>query len=317
MWNLLDIVLILASVEQCDPNLIFWLVEELLDGQTIDGCRTVFEYLESRRERMIPGRQSQKLVVLRSCNELLRRLSRAEDAAFCGRIFIYMFQSFPLGDRSSVNLRGEFHAENVTIFDVPAAEPPVSEPMDVDDTSGSKALPNPRLSKVGPSDGKPGQISAKPLEPDGLYPIFWGLQTSFSQPKRLFEPDNLAHFKTALGLTVRTFETAGEEQDAQSRSDKGVDKQGEKTKQVLKRKRDKDDDAATGLNPKYLTSRDLFELEVRAPFFLECSQDAKPTADQRSVLPEARPHPGTHYLRLSAVPVRLVQEEEWLTCGAK
>ena len=38
-------------LEQCEPGLIFWLIEELLYSQTIDGCRKVFDYLESRRER--------------------------------------------------------------------------------------------------------------------------------------------------------------------------------------------------------------------------------------------------------------------------
>jgi hypothetical protein len=40
-----------ARLEQCEPGLIFWLIEELLDSQTIEGCRKVFDYLESRRER--------------------------------------------------------------------------------------------------------------------------------------------------------------------------------------------------------------------------------------------------------------------------
>lgn len=39
-------------LEQCEPGLVFWLVEELLDSQTIDGCRNVFDYLDSRRERI-------------------------------------------------------------------------------------------------------------------------------------------------------------------------------------------------------------------------------------------------------------------------
>ena len=50
VWNLLDVVAILSNYELCEPTLIFWLVEELLDSQTIDGCRKVFDYLESRRE---------------------------------------------------------------------------------------------------------------------------------------------------------------------------------------------------------------------------------------------------------------------------
>jgi THO complex subunit 1 len=52
VWNLLDIVAILSDHELCEPGLIFWLVEELLDSQIIDGCRRVFDYLESRRERI-------------------------------------------------------------------------------------------------------------------------------------------------------------------------------------------------------------------------------------------------------------------------
>lgn len=52
VWNLLDVVAILSDHELCEPGLIFWLVEELLDSQIIDGCRQVFDYLESRRERI-------------------------------------------------------------------------------------------------------------------------------------------------------------------------------------------------------------------------------------------------------------------------
>lgn len=69
VWNLLDIVSIFSDngnpppshtyswvlkesiAGKCEPGLIFWLIEELLDSQTIDGCRKVFDYLESRRER--------------------------------------------------------------------------------------------------------------------------------------------------------------------------------------------------------------------------------------------------------------------------
>ena len=43
----------LTCAEYCEPGLAFWLVEELLDSQTIDGCRIVFDYLDSRRERLI------------------------------------------------------------------------------------------------------------------------------------------------------------------------------------------------------------------------------------------------------------------------
>ncbi|EAQ88945.1 hypothetical protein CHGG_05564 [Chaetomium globosum CBS 148.51] len=241
VWNLLDILSLLSDLELCDPALLFWLVEELLDSQTIAGCRKVFDFLESRRERITSKHFKQKqLVILRTCNELLRRLSRALDPAFCGRVFIFMFQSFPLGDKSSVNLRGEYHVENVTTFD---QETPIAdgEKMDVD------------------TDAKPQKD--KPLDPDTLYPIFWSLQESFNQPKKLFESSHFSAFKAGLEATMATFWTINPEKPTRAREKQ--DKPDEEANPSLKRKRnDVDDELASGFNPKYLTSRDLFKLEL-------------------------------------------------------
>ncbi|KAK4124004.1 hypothetical protein N657DRAFT_645619 [Parathielavia appendiculata] len=241
VWNLLDILSLLSDCELCDPALLFWLVEELLDSQTIAGCRKVWDFLESRRERITAKHFKQKqLVILRTCNELLRRLSRALDPAFCGRVFIFMFQSFPLGDKSSVNLRGEYHVENVTIFnqDTPAVD---GDKMDVDtDTKSQKD---------------------KPLDPDTLYPIFWSLQESFNQPKKLFDPSHFTSFKAGLEATMATFRSIKPEQP--SKAKERLDKPVEEMNHSLKRKRDDvDDELASGFNPKYLTSRDLFKLEI-------------------------------------------------------
>lgn len=41
-----------GRIEQCDPAVVYLLVEELLDSQTLDGCRVVLDYLEPRRQRM-------------------------------------------------------------------------------------------------------------------------------------------------------------------------------------------------------------------------------------------------------------------------
>ncbi|KAH7258131.1 hypothetical protein NW759_005414 [Fusarium solani] len=239
VWNLLDILSILSDDGQCDPALLFWLAEELLDSQTISGCRKIFDFLESRRERITAKHFKQKqLIILRSCNELLRRLSRAEDTAFCGRVFIFMFQSFPLGDKSSVNLRGEYHVENVTTYETTTAEN--DSKMDVDTpTGGAKSTSRSNDAKKGDKE--------KPLSTDALYPLFWSLQESFSQPKRLFEAANLASFKESLGATMKFFQTIHND-----------------SRRSLKRKRDagEEDENSNAFNPKYLTSRDLFDLEI-------------------------------------------------------
>ncbi len=238
----------------------------MLDSQTIAGCRKVFDFLESRREKITSKHfEQKKLVILRTCNELLRRLSRAEDTAFCGRVFIFMFQSFPLGDKSSVNLRGEYHVENETTFDQDFKKDESTEKMDVDPPSNGvrEAQDNKASSKAASSDGKTGSQTANRLDPDQLYPIFWSLQSIFSQPKKLFDPAHLAQFKAGIEATMATFGTIKPEAQKQKQE---KDKQGEDTKRSPKEKaEDGDDELANTFNPKYLTSRDLFELEVMPP----------------------------------------------------
>ncbi|KAF4628109.1 hypothetical protein G7Y89_g10040 [Cudoniella acicularis] len=270
LWNLLDIIAILSDDEQCDPALLFWLVEELLDSQTIAGCRKIFDYLESRRERITAKHFPQKqLVILRSCNELLRRLSRAEDTAFCGRVFIFLFQSFPLGDKSSVNLRGEFHTENVTTFDDMPPKGSDLESMEVD-SDAKIAVPTlkvPSSSSTGANKtpeetngfakGSSPTKSVPPMSMDQLYPIFWSLQQSFSQPKRLFDKEHFDSFKSGMEATLTMFKAIQNESNGRPL------KSMEENKRGVKRKRgEDDDDLANAFNPKYLTSRDLFELEI-------------------------------------------------------
>ncbi|KAF5966843.1 hypothetical protein FBULB1_11468 [Fusarium bulbicola] len=245
VWNLLDILSILSDDGQCDPALLFWLAEELLDSQTTAGCRKIFDFLESRRERITANHFKQKqLIILRTCNELLRRLSRAEDTAFCGRVFIFMFQSFPLGDKSSVNLRGEYHVENVTTYEVTRAEDEstmaVDEPEEqLKEQTESKSTPK-------SADAKKAE-KEKPLSTDELYPIFWSLQEYFSQPKKLFETTNLSSFKEGLAATMQVFQTVHND-----------------SRRSLKRKREsgEEDESSNTFNPKYLTSKDLFDLEI-------------------------------------------------------
>jgi len=270
VWNFFDILCVLSDNEQCDPALLCWLVEELLDAQTIDGCRTIFDYLESRRERIIAKNLKQKhLVILRACNELLRRLSRAEDAAFCGRVFIFMFQSFSLGDRSSVNLRGEYHVDNVTAYETaPDKTGLISDEMEID-TQGaeSQAERDERgsvrwSSKAVSFDAKNRPGSEKPLDSDALYPIFWSLQHHFSQPLSLFDAAEFTRFQEAMEKTLTAFETI----DKMQRSTKSSDET-----RIIAQKRKHPESAeerdGSNYNPKYLTSRDLFDLELGDLYF--------------------------------------------------
>ncbi|KAL6718435.1 hypothetical protein ACLMJK_004525 [Lecanora helva] len=278
VWNLFDALSILSDLE------------ELLDTQTIQGCKVVFDYLDSRRERITAKHFKQKnLIILRACNELLRRLSRAEDTVFCGRVFIFLFQSFPLGDRSSVNLRGEYHTENITVFEdlPPKAKSVADDRMEIDQDQNGEAVgaqllttdtaatvsqradqsedprthptPPPKTVKFDAKDGSAkNHLQEWTLDMDELYPIFWSLQESFSTPTRLFEETNLQLLKEGLEATMRKFKEVHQELSA-----RGTAKVLDESKRGVKRKRNgQQDELSTSFNPKYLTSRDLFDLEI-------------------------------------------------------
>lgn len=296
VWVLLDIITVLSDNDLCEPGLGTYLIEDLLDTQTIEGCRKVFDYLESRRERLIAKhfRPGKHLVLLRLCNDLLRRLSRAEDTVFCGRVFIFLFQSFPLGDKSSVNLRGEFHVENATTFDPsPMKSEHAIKPMELDPTEAqshtpqatsgaqtpasqshsqdpdpktttARGTPIPKLAKS--SDSKETTEAAlPPPDLDTLYPKFWTLQSFFSSPTRLFEASNMSTFKDGIEQTISCFRSVA--QSSTSTTNPSDIKRG------LKRKRTSEMDvsnstvSSTTFNPKYLTNRDLFDLEVHDTAF--------------------------------------------------
>ncbi|KAF1959864.1 nuclear matrix protein-like protein [Byssothecium circinans] len=256
VWNLLDVLQYYGDRGLCAPQLVLSLIEELLDSLSLTECRIVLDFLESRRETLIAtkGQGAKDLVTLRLCNELLRRQSRAEDPVFCGRVYIFMFQSFPLGDKSSVNLRGHFHVENETTFeDHLAKSTPAEDGMDVDPNADVEEETKSEETDAKPALSEPVQDKPKTMSVDALYPVFWSLQHSFSDPPRLFDESNFRQFKEGLEATLAKFKEvpkvvqsmdSAREISAQEPSD------------------EKRDEAASATNPKYLTSRDLFKLEL-------------------------------------------------------
>ena len=204
---------------------------------------------------------------------------------FCGRVFVFLFQGFPLGDRSSVNLRGEYHVENVTAFEElpPKSEPKPEDGMELDTKEGAVSEHKDAeqddatvteeplkmesgstwaLSKTVKFDSLDESLRDGEHDLDALYPIFWSLQENFSTPTILFDDAKLQALKSGLNSTMQTFK--GIQQELQAR---GTSKLPDESKRGMKRKRNGiEDDFSGSFNPKYLTSRDLFDLEVGQHF---------------------------------------------------
>lgn len=93
-----------------------------------------------------------KLLILRSVNALLKRVSAPSAPALCGCMLMFLAKFFPLSERSGVNVAGLYNTANTTVV------------HDVSD-----GMPD---SKV---DG-------------ALYSTFWGLQKLFANPVNVLQP---------------------------------------------------------------------------------------------------------------------------------
>ena len=188
-----------------------------------------------------------------------------------------MFRCFPLGHRSAINLRGDFHVDNVTIFDTKStALVQDAEAMEIDNSKSSETPKGVTqdtkivVTSAGKTDANEkgdvekgsttrGDEQEKTMDLDDLYSVFWSLQDYFSKPTQLFDPLNLRFFKHGLGLTIAKFKEVQQEQDQRAGA-RSLDE----PKQGVKRKWETANENVFGdINPKYLTSRDLFALEVR------------------------------------------------------
>lgn len=181
-----------------------------------------------------------------------------------------------------MNLRGEYHTENVTAFgDVTRETTGGTDGMDLDmpdakettsvadvqkqeteshaTTEREDKLTAPDMNKTSKETvSQPGgQTGEHTPDFDTLYPIFWGLQAYFSSPTKIFNAQHFATFKTGLESTLSAFRTVNTDLETSN------SKTHEEIRKSTKRKRTADGpEIASSFNPKYLTSRELFDLEV-------------------------------------------------------
>ncbi|OAD04874.1 hypothetical protein MUCCIDRAFT_79967 [Mucor lusitanicus CBS 277.49] len=178
LFDCLDIVLYCTETNVVVP---LTFLEELSEAHTTSGCEKIFNYIEKRKSRitvdMVPGK-GKGLILLRMCNDLLRRLSKETNTVFCGRILMFLANSFPLGERSGVNLRGDFNTDMIH-FDS-------DEEVDAD----------PNMTD----------------EQKSFYKLFWSTRVFFSNPPTIFADDNFKTLQQGTDKIVEKFDVIGEKE---------------------------------------------------------------------------------------------------------
>ncbi|KAG0201504.1 hypothetical protein BGX28_005690 [Mortierella sp. GBA30] len=288
LFRCLDLALRCSELGHIDHASPLNYIEELLDYQTVESSEHIYDYLESRVDRltvnMIAGR-GKGLTMLRLCNELLRRLSKAKNTVFCGRILILLSSVFPLTERSGVNLRGDFNTENITLIeseDVTIVPELVSTPQDAQKDDASQVPVDEKMEVDGEQaeDDKKVDVSKKD---SAFYTEFWGLQAFFCNPATLNNSrENMDKLQQGMEHTLTRFSVIKEaEQKARGQrlkelsSDPRTAESNESethstmngTAKGSKRKHSDSDAEPTTYFPKFLTSPKLLQLEMVDPYF--------------------------------------------------
>ncbi|TBU42542.1 UDP-glucose 4-epimerase [Dichomitus squalens] len=276
--DMLDMVLTFTEHDACDQVFPFTVLQDLLEAQTISSCSHIFSWIEARAERLTEGMVPQKgkaLVLLRTLNDLLRRLSNTgATTIFTGRILTFLSRVFPLGERSGVNLRGEYGP----VWDGPGTKgqerekASATEKQEGENGEGEKDKDK---MDVDVEDEKAKEEQAanaaekRRKEKEDFYYTFWGLQLPFSRPPLFAEPGTFAAFKEAVSKVLPVIKEA----TAKDRALMGNKSNGIPTgpSGPLKRKRAAGVPESAAKSEyyfaKYLTSPDLLDLEIADTHF--------------------------------------------------
>ncbi|KAI0040660.1 UDP-glucose 4-epimerase [Auriscalpium vulgare] len=260
----LDLVLAFTEHEACEQTFPFTTLQDLLETQTIVSCSHIFSWIEAHAARLTENMVPQKgkaLILLRTLNDLLRRLSKmGSNTIFCGRILTFLSGVFPLGERSGVNLRGEYGPtwegakEEAKVEEKPEEEP--QEKMQVDEPSDAKTL------------------DKKGERKDDFYNTFWSLQLPFSRPPAFATPNTFEEFKESVNKVMPVIKEATAKDRAMTGSRTVMTNAAASASNgSLKRKRDATEPEEEPSSKdsyffaKFLTSPELLDLEIADTHF--------------------------------------------------
>lgn len=246
---LLDSVLHLSTEAKCDYPLTHLLIEELLDIQTIEWCQSFWPYMISRESEIannLAGNKAPGTTLIRLCNSLVRRLSKTQDAQFSGQIAMFLARAFPISEKSGLNIRGTFNTENVTTYE---------ELIGSLDAEGDE--------DVRDQDENASSQKAEEEANDILYAKFWSIQAVFADPTLVFDQRKLDDFKDKLTEVLQVLKKKPRDGGNRGKFQKRKWKNGDATSEA----EDNNNDDEDVFVPKWMTRRDLFDLQLKDETF--------------------------------------------------
>ncbi|KTW30809.1 hypothetical protein T552_00521 [Pneumocystis carinii B80] len=259
-YSILDISIIGQQNGMLDDILPFVLIEDLMDMQTVAECSKLFDFLNSRISSLIEnginGTKGKGLVLLRLCNELLRRLSKTKDSLFSGNVSMFLSHIFPLRERSGLNLRGDFHVENITVWEDMNHNFHENQKQQGEIKKEDKISDKEKKRDISDNEKK------EKIPLNTFYTIFWSMQKFFSDPSLLYNSKEMQEFKLNASIVLDKIKSLEDEQ-RKANEVKIENRKGDRKKKPESLKYQQSHDYfEMHFFPKFLTSFKLFKLQL-------------------------------------------------------
>ncbi|TPP67231.1 putative UDP-galactose-4-epimerase, partial [Fasciola gigantica] len=116
--SLLKMGVAAALANICSAPTPFLLFADVFNTKPISVCQQLFGFMEETITTLkdVPLFGSGRNTLLRMCNDLLRRLSKSQNTAFCGQIQLFLSRLFPLDEKSGLNLMSNFNVEKEIVY---------------------------------------------------------------------------------------------------------------------------------------------------------------------------------------------------------
>jgi THO complex subunit 1 len=185
------------------------LAQDVLEAADIGTCERRFSLIERHAGALAAalgaGSKTPLLVLLRMCVELMRRMSKSEHTAFCGRVLLFLAQVYPLSDPSGVNLKGELNTANVTLFEDEATFAAAADAADAADAAAAASTA--AMKKTPTAATAAAATHDRPIDYQ-FYKTFWSLQVQLRDTSGVLASADLWHqFEAALDTVMAALST--------------------------------------------------------------------------------------------------------------
>ena len=202
MTELLLLAIKCAEEDICYHSVPFLILSDAFDMITLDHCENLFSVVEEQVSIWMKPAffGSGKILLLRMCNDLLRRLSYSQNTVFCGRIQLFLARLFPLSEKSALNLMSHFNLENITTFKkIPKPSPEASkEKLDEQESEEGEEM------EIEPIIDDNTLASDLPVDYN-LYEKLWSVQDFFRNPTLCFNSDRWKNFTQQIQEVLQAF----------------------------------------------------------------------------------------------------------------